>query len=52
MIMNPFTTLNRALHPFQGFVTVMLVLFVCIIVYVLLRNKPIEESTLLALLII
>ena len=51
-MVNLFSELSETLQPFQGFVTVMLVAFVCIIVYVLLRNNPVEETTLLALLII
>ena len=51
-MVNLFGELSETLRPFQGFVTLILVLFVCIIVYVILRNDPVEESTLLALLII
>ena len=51
-MVNLFGELSETLRPFQGFVTVLLVVFACIIVYVLLRNDPVEEATLLALLII
>ena len=51
-MVNLFGELSETLRPFQGFVTVLLVVFVCIIVYVLSRNNPVEESALLALLII
>jgi len=51
-MVNLFSELSETLRPYHGVITIMLVLFVCIIVYVLLRNNPIEESALLALLII
>ena len=51
-MLNLFSELSETLRPYHGVITIMLVLFVCIIVYVLLRNNPVEESALLALLII
>ena len=51
-MLNLFSELSETLRPYHGVITIMLVLFVCIIVYVLLRNNPVEKSALLALLII
>ena len=51
-MLNLFSELSETLRPYHEVITIMLVVFVCIIVYVLLRNKPVEEATLLALLII
>ena len=51
-MVNLFNELSETLRPFHGVITVMLVVFACIIVYVLLRNNPVEESALLTLLLI
>ena len=51
-MLNLFSELSETLRPYHRVITIMLVLFVCIIVYVLLRNNPVEKSALLTLLLI